>query len=167
MPQNVVRHEKEHLYAAEPQTEAGRRLSDAILALRRVEQSQAERAVRESGLSSIDLQALRYLVQGHRDGRDLGPKDVILMLGTSSATVTNVVERLVERGLVDRVRHPTDRRAHHLVPTTVGIERVDSLFASHHRTVVAAIDRLSPEDAATAARVIDDIVDELDDPFGA
>ncbi len=40
------------------------------------------------------------------------------MLDTSSATVTNVVERLVERSLLTRVQHPTDRRAHYLVPPT-------------------------------------------------
>ena len=121
MPRTVVRHEEEHLYAELPGTPEGRRLSEAILRLRRAERVQDERAQRTSGLAHIDLLALRYLVQGYRDGRNLSPKDLIVMLDTSSATVTNVVERLVQRGYLTRVQHPTDRRAHYLVPTNDAI----------------------------------------------
>ncbi len=154
MPKTVVRHEGEHLYAEQPRTDEGKRLSDAILALRRAERIQAERAQRESGLSAMDLTALRYLVQGYRDGRDLSPKDLIVMLETSSATVTNVVDRLVTRGDLTRVQHPTDRRAHYLVPTEDAINRVDEAFTAHHSAVVAAIEQLAPADAETTAKVI-------------
>src|SRR4051794_38678947 len=143
MPQNVVRHEGEHLYADQPSTPEGRLLSEAVLHLRRAEQLQAERAQRASGLSHIDLTALRYLVQGYRDGRDLSPKDLIIMLDTSSATVTNVVERLVQRGFITRVQHPRDRRAHYLVPTEEAVRRVDDSLAPHHSAVVGAIEGLS------------------------
>lgn len=163
MPQNVVRHEGLHLYADQPRDEVGRRLSDAVLQLRRAEQVQAGLAVRAAELSAIDLTALRYLVQGHRDGRDLGPKDLIVMLATSSATVTNVVERLASKGLVERVQHPSDRRAHYLVPTESAIERVDEAFAAHHRPIVSVIDQLDDERAAIAAEVIGMLAAALDD----
>ena len=162
MPKTVVRHEGEHLYAQQPRTDAGKGLSDAILAFRRAERLQAERAQRESGLPGIDLAALRYLVQGVRDGRDLSPKDLIVMLETSSATVTNVVERLVLGGYLTRVQHPTDRRAHYLVPTQEAITRVDQAFAAHHAAVVAVIDELAPADARTAADVILQLTDAVD-----
>ena len=162
MPKTVVRHEGEHLYARQPRTEEGKRLSDAILALRRAERTQAERAQRESGLSALDLRALRYLVQGYRDGRDLSPKDLIVMLDTSSATVTNVVDRLVTRGDVTRVQHPTDRRAHHLVPTDDAIKRVDEAFTAHHAAIVAVIDESKPADAKIAADVILRMTDAVD-----
>ncbi|SDQ28500.1 MarR family winged helix-turn-helix transcriptional regulator [Microbacterium sp. cf332] len=163
MPQNVVRHEGLHLYAEQPRAEVGQQLSDAVLRLRRAEQVQAGLAVRASELSAIDLTALRYLVQGHREGRDLGPKDLIVMLATSSATVTNVVERLASKGLVERIQHPSDRRAHYLVPTESAVARVDEAFAAHHRAVVSVIDELDPERAAIAAEVIDRIAAALDD----
>lgn len=163
MPQNVVRHEGLHLYADQPRDEVGRRLSDAVLQLRRAEQVQAGLAVRAAELSAIDRTALRYLVQGHRDGRDLGPKDLIVMLATSSATVTNVVERLASKGLVERVQHPSDRRAHYLVPTESAIERVDEAFAAHHRAIVSVIDQLDDERAAIAAEVIGMLAAALDD----
>lgn len=163
MPLNVVRHENEHLYADQPRSEAGRRLSDAILHWRLSERRQAERAQRASGLSAMDLTALRYLVQGFRDGRDLSPKDLIVMLETSSATVTNVVERLVGRNLVTRVQHPSDRRAHFLVPTEEAIERVDESFASHHAAIVSVIGDLSDEQADCAADVLTRLASALDD----
>ena len=162
MPKTVVRHENEHLYAEPPTTEGGRDLTSAILRLWRAERALAEQALRASGLSSLDLTALRYLVQGYRDGRDLSPKDLIVMLDTSSATVTNVVERLVERSFVTRVQHPTDRRAHYLVPTEAAIRRVDDSIGAHHAAVVAVIDQLESGEAETAAAVITSIADALD-----
>ena len=162
MPQNVVLHENEHLYSDPPRTAAGRELSEAILRLRRSEFEQAERALRISGLSNVDLTALRYLVQGYREGRDLSPKDLIVMIRSSSATVTNVVERLVDRGYVTRVRHPSDRRAHHLVPTAVAVQRVDDAFVAHHSAVVDVIDGLSDAEAEVAARVVSGIARALD-----
>jgi DNA-binding MarR family transcriptional regulator len=162
MPRTVVRHESEHLYADEPNTPAGQRLSRAILHFRNAERIQAEHAQRLSGLSSLDLAAIRYLVQGYRDGRDLSPKDLIVMLDTSSATVTNVVERLVERGYVTRVQHPTDRRAHYLVPTEDAVRLVDDAYEAHHSALVGVIQTLSPTQAETAADVITHLADALD-----
>lgn len=162
MPQTVVRHESEHLYADQPRTEAGRRLSEAILHLRRAERRQAERALQASGLSNMDLTALRYLVQGFRDGRKLSPKDLIVMLETSSATVTNVVDRLEARDYVLREQHPTDRRAHFLVPTEQAIQRVDEAFTAHHSTVVGVIDGLTAAQADSTADVLGRIADALD-----
>ncbi|HYI52047.1 MAG TPA: MarR family transcriptional regulator [Microbacterium sp.] len=163
MPETVVRHEGEHLYAEQPRTDAGQRLSEAILRLRSAERAQAERAQRASGLSAVDLTALRYLVQGYRDGRDLSPKDLIVMLDSSSATVTNVIERLVARDLVTRVQHPTDRRAHHLLPTPDAVARVDRAFSAHHSAVVAVIDDVQETDARTAADVISRVADAIDE----
>jgi DNA-binding MarR family transcriptional regulator len=162
MPRTVIRHESEHLYADQPRTDAGRSLSAAILHLRRAEQLQAERAVRASRLSSLDLTALRYLVQGYRDHKDLSPKDVIVMLDTSSATVTNVIERLVEHGYLVRVDHPTDRRAHYLVPTADAIQLVESVYGAHHSALVAVIDQLTPAEAETSAKVVTRIAEALD-----
>ncbi|MWB98533.1 MarR family winged helix-turn-helix transcriptional regulator [Agromyces seonyuensis] len=162
MPKTVVRHEGEHLYANQPQTESGQRLSAVVLRMRQAERLQAERAVRRSELSAVDLAALRYLVQGHRDGRDLSPKDVIIMLATSSATVTNVLERLVNRGYLARVQHPKDRRAHYLVPTELGIRHVDDAYHARDAAVVSVIDGLTDVEADAAAAVLRRIADALE-----
>lgn len=163
MPQTVVRHESQHLYADPPKTPEGQALSEAVLHLRRAERVQADRALAVSGLSNLDLTALRYLVQGHRDGRSISPKDLIVMLATSSATVTNVVDRLVQRKHVTRVRHPHDRRAHYLIPTEAAIHCVDDAFAGHHSTMVSVIDELDPEVARSTAEVLSRLASALDD----
>jgi DNA-binding MarR family transcriptional regulator len=163
MPQSIVRHEHVHLYAAQPVTPAGRELSNAILELRHAEQIQADRSQRISGLGGIDLSALRYLVQAQRETREVSPKDLIVMLGTSSATVTNVIERLVGKGYVLREQHPTDRRAHYLVPTDEAIALVDEVYGGHHGAVVAVIDELDEEAVLTATDVIRRIAATLDE----
>ena len=84
------------------------------------------------------------------------------MLDTSSATVTNVVERLVTRGYVTRVEHPSDRRAHFLVPTDEAIQRIDKAFAAHHEAIVEVIDGLDDDEAEGAAAVLVRIADALD-----
>lgn len=163
MPQSIVRHEHVHLYAAEPQTEAGRDLSNAILELRHAEQVQADRSQRISGLGGIDLSALRYLVQARRESREVSPKDLIVMLGTSSATVTNVIERLVGKGYVMRQQHPSDRRAHYLVPTDAATALVDEVYGGHHGAVVSVIDQLDEDELVTTTRVIRRIAATLDE----
>jgi DNA-binding MarR family transcriptional regulator len=162
MPRKVVRREGDHLYARPPGSPEGRRLSDAILRLRQAERVQSERAQRASGLSALDLTALRYLVQADRDGVDVSPKDVIVMLDTSSATVTNVIERLVVRGYLTRLPHPTDRRAHYLKPTDAAVDRVDDAFSAHHAAVVAVIEDLDAAEAAAAADVLERLVHAMD-----
>lgn len=162
MPQNIVKNESEHLYATEPLAAAGKALASALLRLRRSEHQQETRRIGASGLSSLDLRALRYLVQASRDGRHIGPKDLIGMLGTSSANVTNIVDRLVRKGFIDRVSHPTDRRAHYLEPSDTGREQVDAVFSRHHAALVAEIDELEPAEAELAARVIERLTSALD-----
>jgi DNA-binding MarR family transcriptional regulator len=162
MFEDLIQREAHHLYADEPRTSEGRRLSEALSRLRHAERVQAEQAVRMSGLSATDLIALRYLVQAQREERNVSPKDLIVMLGSTSATVTNVVERLVRRSLVTRTDHPTDRRAHFLVPTREAVRLVHQVFEQHHSTVVHAIDQLEPEQADAAAEAIGRIADSLD-----
>ena len=85
------------------------------------------------------------------------------MLDSSSATVTNVVERLVSRSYVTRVQHPTDRRAHYLVPTEEAISQVDESLGAHHGAIVRVIEGLTPAQVEVTAAVIAKIADALDE----
>ncbi|MFT3888097.1 MAG: MarR family transcriptional regulator [Arachnia sp.] len=162
MPQTIIRHEEEHLYSAPPASEAGRALGAALLRLRRAQHAQELRALTSSGLSNLDLRALRYLSQAARDGRNLSPKDLAVMLGTSSANMTNIVDRLAGKGYVERINHPTDRRAHHLRPTDDALHLVDAALGQHHAAMVAEIDRIEDHRAAIAAAVLAQLADALD-----
>lgn len=162
VPQAIVRHEEEHLYAPRPDTEARRALSAALLRLRRAEHVQEIRTLKASGLSNLDLRAVRYLVQASRDGRNLSPKDLVVMLGTSSANVTNVIDRLVKKGFVERISHPTDRRARYLQPTAAAVQQVEALIGAHHSALVSQINQIDDDDAAIVANVLERISGALD-----
>ena len=163
MPLNIMRHEEEHLYAPAPASAAGQALSRALLRLRRAQRVQERRVRTVSGLSELDLLALRYLVQAERDGREVSPKDLRVMLSTSPANVTNVIDRLVARGFITRKPQPRDRRAPLLGPPEAAADQVDTRIGFHHQRMVEAINALSDGDAAGAAEVIDAIAAALDE----
>ncbi|MGW9022364.1 MarR family winged helix-turn-helix transcriptional regulator [Leucobacter chromiiresistens] len=160
---NIVSSEEEHLYSAEPITESARSLITAMQQLRGAQQRQEARSLDHSGLHSQDLRALRYIVQADRSGQPISPKDLITMLNTSSANVTNVIDRLVKKSLVTRDPHPTDRRARFLKPTGVAINEVDAAFEEHHAALISAANSISRADAETTSRVLASLTAALND----
>ena len=102
-------------------------------------------------------------MQAKREDRRVSPKDLIVMLQTSSATVTNVIERLVTRGYVTREQHPTDRRAQYVRPTQEARDLVEQVYGIHHGAVVSVIDGLNEVDSRVAASIIRKIADALDE----
>jgi DNA-binding MarR family transcriptional regulator len=71
------------------------------------------------------LSALRRAGAPH----ELSPGDLVRATLVTSGTMTNRVDRLVERGLVERHRSETDRRGVRVRITPTGLARLDSAFA--------------------------------------
>ncbi|MCL2516792.1 MAG: MarR family transcriptional regulator [Microbacteriaceae bacterium] len=142
MPLTVVRRESEHLYGRQPRTEAGQRAIEALLAIQRAETIELENARRRAGLTRSEFQALRYLLQAQRDERPMGPKDLVIMLDLSPAAVTKVVDRLVALGDLQRVAHPSDRRAIYLTPTEAGAAKINAAYEHFHNALVEVVDSL-------------------------
>ncbi|WP_421119584.1 MarR family winged helix-turn-helix transcriptional regulator [Aquihabitans daechungensis] len=73
----------------------------------------------------------------------------------SNSGFTRVVDRLLEAGLVERRRHPGDRRSFYAVLTPAGLDRVLAALPSHlaiiERTV---IDVLDPDELAALERAL-------------
>jgi DNA-binding MarR family transcriptional regulator len=89
-----------------------RRMSDLVLDYDR------RRQVSEAlGLSFIRIKVLRRVAQAPLTLRELSAK-----LGIDPPYTTVVVHDLAERGLVDRIPHPTDRRAKLVRATPSGKE---------------------------------------------
>jgi DNA-binding MarR family transcriptional regulator len=162
MPLTVVRREHVHLYAREPRTQPARTAVDALLRLQHAEEDQLERARVESGLTKNEFLTVRYMLQAHRDGRTMGPKDLAVMLSVSNASVTKIVDGLVEKGDLVRSPHPTDRRAQVLEPTEQAARKIDVSYETFHEAVVAVIDHLSAEDNEVLARCLGQITAALD-----
>ncbi|MBT2504288.1 MarR family transcriptional regulator [Curtobacterium sp. ISL-83] len=161
MPLTVVRREHAHLYAREPRSKAAKNAVQALLRLQHAEEQQLERARIESGLSKNEFQAVRYMLQAHRDGRVFGPKDLAVMLNVSAASVTKIVDRLVTAGDLTRHDHPTDRRAQVLEPTVQAAKKIDEAYAQYHRVVVEILDRLPSDENDILTRRLDEITDAL------
>lgn len=162
MPLTVVRREHVHLYAREPRTRSAKTAVDALLRLQHAEEDQLERARGESGLTKNEFLTVRYMLQAHRDGRSMGPKDLAVMLSVSNASVTKIVDGLVEKGDLLRVPHPTDRRAQVLEPTVQAARKIDRSYEVFHEAVVEVIDHLSAEDNEVLARCLGQITAALD-----
>lgn len=167
MPRGAVRREEEHLYADPPRTAAGKDLAAALLRFWRAGRVQETRALQTSGLSRLDLQALRLVAQAARNEKNLSPKSLGSMLETSSANITNIVTRLEQKGYVERVKHPTDRRAQQLKPTGAATALIASAIGEQHAALVGLVESVSDEEAQVVAAVLNKFSRAIDEAAGS
>lgn len=64
-----------------------------------------ERVASRLGIGRSDLRAVNLLENG-----PVAQREIARQLGLTPATVTSLIDRLEAHGLVQRTRHPTDRR---------------------------------------------------------
>ncbi len=100
---------------------------------------------RRAGLSDSDLLAMEHLMRG-----PLGPAELARILDVSTAASTGVVDRLVQRGHVERRAHERDRRRtrvdvtgsgreevlQHLLPMFRSLQELDASFSEEERAIV-------------------------------
>ncbi|OIJ66559.1 MarR family winged helix-turn-helix transcriptional regulator [Streptomyces mangrovisoli] len=77
-----------------------------------------EARLRTGGASVARLRALRMLA---RSEQPLRMRDLSEMTGVAARTATSIVDSLERDGLVERLRHPDDRRAFLLRLTEAGL----------------------------------------------
>ncbi|WP_081765946.1 MarR family winged helix-turn-helix transcriptional regulator [Arthrobacter sp. 31Y] len=124
---------------------------DVLNALRDYRSAEADmrrRTQASMGMGETDLLALRYLLEAERAGRDVGPKELTVRLGMTSASMTSLVDRLVRSGYVTREPHPTDRRALILKPTPGSDQEVRSTLGDMHTRMMEVAGTLNPEESA-------------------
>ncbi|GHD54326.1 MarR family winged helix-turn-helix transcriptional regulator [Streptomyces galbus] len=103
-----------------------------------------EGRLREKGASVARLRALRMLARARQP---LRMRDLSDMAGIAARTATAIVDSLERDGLVERVRHPQDRRAFLLRLTDEGVrchreaEEVDRLALAEATAALDAADR--------------------------
>lgn len=100
--------------------------------------------------TTLTMQQLKVLLLLHVDG-SLMSHELADALKISPASVTGLVDRLEDRGLVHRVADPTDRRARHVHPTAEGSQLVDTLMAEGAGHRVALLSRLDDESVRAIA----------------
>ncbi|HEY3335945.1 MAG TPA: MarR family transcriptional regulator [Candidatus Limnocylindrales bacterium] len=101
------------------------------------------------GISMTHFHVLTLL--RHHDAMPMGKLAEILDASMSSAT--GIIDRMEERGLVERVRVPDDRRLVLVRPTQAGLDLIDEAELVKSDVMASAVARLSPVqlDRLTAA----------------
>jgi DNA-binding MarR family transcriptional regulator len=76
-------------------------------------------------------------------------------LGVSLSTVTGIVDRLSEQGLVTRREDPEDRRITRIQPTPSGRDLVTRLLRYRDERLTSLLASLSPDELATVERAFE------------
>ncbi len=109
----------------------------------------------ETGLSMPQIAVLFLLNSDkHRAVTELGEE-----FGVSSAAASQMVEKLVQTGFVERVEDSNDRRIRRLLLTTKGKNIVERNIEARQRWMRSFCSTFSPESARDTARVFRDITE--------
>jgi len=147
-----------------PPTQSQRPSSDDSLRLAQV----VRRALHSTDIASwcaVDLtmpQLKTLLLADSPAGVSHG--EIARGLGVGVSTVTGIVDRLVEHGLVERHTAPEDRRLSRVRITPAGGDLLDRLWASRAERLGQIIAELSPDDRAALHSALQHLADLLGDP---
>jgi DNA-binding MarR family transcriptional regulator len=100
----------------------------------------------ELDMSTPQLKALLLISEEEIRMRELARK-----LGGSFSNATVLVDRLVERGLVERLDDPEDRRVVLVRVTEEGQHLIEQLATSWQALSAPLLENLAPEDLATVS----------------
>ena len=117
---------------------------------------------RRNGFSMSQLRALVHISRGTRGVRDIGDD-----LEVSSAAASQMLERLVQQGLITREEDPHDRRVKQIVLTDKGQQVVDDGLRAGRAWVDALATSLSPDEidlVAAALAIMADRASQLEPP---
>jgi len=112
----------------------------------------------ETGMGDTDILAVDYLRDQRGQQQPVGPKQLASHLGLSSPSTTVLIDRLEKLGSVERVPHPTDRRALTLEARDAAPSATPSREAAEVR-IQQLIEELSTDDAAVVLRFLTTLVD--------
>ncbi len=120
------------------------------------------RHVREAELSMTQLGALMHINrQGH-----CGVSGVGSHMGISAPAASQMLDRLVEQGLVEREEDPDDRRARRLALTDAGKAELESAIQARrawHRSLAAALGHAEQVNAAVVLEMLADRMRTLEE----
>jgi DNA-binding MarR family transcriptional regulator len=110
------------------------------------------------GISMTHFHVLTLL--RHHDAMPMG--HLAEILDTSMSSATGIIDRMEERGLVERVRVPGDRRVVMVRPTQTGLDLVDEVELVKSDVLASALARMSPTGLDRMAAAAADLQAALD-----
>jgi DNA-binding MarR family transcriptional regulator len=109
---------------------------------------------KEQGLSVPQIGALVHI---HSRGA-CGVTDIGDDLGVTSAAASQMLERLVQNGLIERHEDPDDRRAKRIELTARGLRMVRGIMEIRQRQFAALAERMSPDERDLAISALRTLV---------
>jgi DNA-binding MarR family transcriptional regulator len=113
---------------------------------------------RHSGLSMSQLGALFHL---HYRG-SAGVTDLGAHLGVTSAATSQMLDRLVQQGLILRSEDPTDRRVKHIVLTEKGLHILNESVQARQKWLLDLAEILSQREKEQITRGLNILIDKAD-----
>lgn len=101
--------------------------------------------------ATLTMQQIKLMVALHRDGPTSG-HELADHLGVATPTVSGMVERLVERGMLERRTDDRDRRVRLVALTDAGEQLVASVHEAGWRIGREVMDRMELADLRALAR---------------
>lgn len=138
---------------------AAHRSQDALTALRRIIRATefgSKRLAQETGLTNSQMIVLRLLGQSEET-----PGAISAQIGLTQATVTALVDKLEERGLVARRRGKDDRRQVWITPTAAGRELLADMPSNPQTLFQKAFEELADWEQAMMVATLERIATML------
>jgi DNA-binding MarR family transcriptional regulator len=108
---------------------------------------------KENGLSMSQLGAMMHIFKGTGGVSDVGDD-----LGISSAAASQMLERLVQQGLILRTEDPRDRRVKQIVLTDKGQQVMQGSMQAGKKWLDDLADKLTPSEQEQVAAALDILV---------
>ncbi|MBU1404962.1 MAG: MarR family transcriptional regulator [Proteobacteria bacterium] len=137
------------------------KLSHQLVELYEKLSSWEQDVVKSSGLSTAQMHTIEIVGHGAQGGGALRMKELAKKMGVTTGTLTVMVDRLEQQGLLQRTPHETDRRSYLIALT----EKGQNLFAEHHQYHLRLTEEitaiLSAEEQALFSAVLEKIIGQI------
>ena len=115
---------------------------------------------KERGLSITQIMALRQL---YYHGESCSVSDIGERLGITNAAASQLLDKLVQQGLVQRTENPRDRRSKQILITEKGEDLLRESMRAHRAWMEALSQRVTPEEARQIDRALTILTEKLAD----
>jgi len=139
------------------------KLSHQLVELYEKLSSWEQDVVKSSGLSTAQMHTIEIVGHG-ADGAPGAPmrmKELAKKMGVTTGTLTVMIDRLEQQGVLKRTPHEKDRRSYLIALT----EKGQGLFAEHHQYHLRLTEEitatLSPEEQALFSGVLEKILGQI------
>ncbi|WP_413317781.1 MarR family transcriptional regulator [Agrococcus sp. 1P02AA] len=134
-------------------------LFHALRRWHRTSQAHSEAGRRFMHLGENDMRAVRYVMAVGREGTIVTSTMIAAHLGISGPSVTKMLDRLAAAGHIERLPHPTDRRALSIVVTDETRSSATSSVGADHSRRFEVAASLSSAERRAATRFLSALAD--------